>query len=595
MTMESKAPPKMIRGIPVSPGINRGSAYVITGDSHFAVPHRAIVESEIKTELDRFQAALGEAERELLNLQKDVEEKIGMQEAAIFDAQILVLKDPGFLKEVTFITIAKKVNIEAALVDVIEKFSKMFAEIDDVYMRERASDIRDVGRRVLSILIRHQRGETFVFPEGVIVVADELLPSTTAHMDLRKVRGIIMERGGKTSHASILARSLGIPAIIGTQEATHLIKDGTPLIVDGISGAVFINPKRSVLQEYVKLESDFRAYQKALKDLIVLPAETRDGTKIKLCANIGKLADAEAAFLFKADGIGLYRTEFTFFIRDEFPSEEEQYDIYRTVAERMHPRQVLIRTLDIGSDKMLPYFPLAQCKNPSLGERGIRLLLKYPDIFRVQLRAILRVSGQFPAAILLPMVSSVEEVIAAKKIIAEVKDQLREEGIRFNTSIPLGVMIEVPSAALTVKAILKEVDCLSIGTNDLIQYLLSADRASQQMTSYYEPLHPSVLKMIQYLVQAGAESGKDVTLCGEMAGDPALVALLLGLGVRHLSVAPGEILEVKKAIRAADITKAAELARQVLTADTVAEVHDYIFKQAPHFTASKIRGRKTRK
>lgn len=563
---------KMIKGIAVSRGIVRATAYVLPGDSRFSVPKRNIGESDIKKELDRFEATLKEAEAQVLALQKNVKEKIGRREAEIFNVQLLVLKDPSFLNEVSRGVISKRVNIEAALSEVLEKFSRMMTEINDPYLRERASDIRDIGRRVLAILMKQKLEEGFSLPEGLVVVADELLPSATAHLELQKVRGFVTEKGGKASHASILARSLGIPAVIGVKEATLKIKTGDSLIVDGMAGTVFVNPKRSVVAEYEKLEADFRSYRESLKNVIDLPARTQDGVQVKIYANIGKVAEAEAALLFTADGIGLYRTEFTFLIRDTFPTEEEQYGIYKTSVECLNPRPVFIRVLDLGGDKELPYFPLPKEKNPSLGQRGVQLLLRHPAILKTQLRAILRTSGDYPVGILLPMVSSLDEVLEVKKLLESIKKELLLEKHSFNRQIPLGVMIETPAAAVIAEKLAKASDFLSIGTNDLIQYILAADRTSQEMVSYYEPLHPSVLQMIKVSVDGAGRAGREISICGEMAGEAAYTELLLGLGLRNFSVAPGEILEVKQAIRSVDIQKAEGLAKRILELSTIQEI-----------------------
>ena len=563
----------MIKGLAVSPGINSGMAYVISSGSHLVIPRREIAEGEIRPELARFDAAIKEAERELLAVQKEVKQKIGKKEGEIFAAQILILKDSAFLNEVSLAVLNKKTNVEAALASVVEKYSRVFSEIEDVYFRERASDIRDVGRRILSLLTK-QGQETSAIPDGSIVVADELLPSTTAQMEIEKIWGIITERGGKTSHSSILARSLGIPAVIGVKDACLKIKTGDFLIVDALAGTVFVNPGKQVRDEYEKLESDFKAHRNALKELIDLPNCTQDGTRISLFANIGKIADAATALLFKAEGIGLYRTEFSFLIRDQFPTEEAQYQIYKALAERLNPALVRIRVLDLGGDKILPYFPRPQTKNPLLGERGMRLLLKHQDILATQLRAILRVSVSFPVSILLPMVTSVEEVIQSKKILENVKSSLKAEGVKFNPRIPLGVMIEVPSAVMIARRLAREVDFLSLGTNDLIQYLLAADRASDTMIPYYEPFHPAVLQAIKFVVGAAREEGKELSVCGEMGGDPAYTELLLGLGIRNFSVAPGEILEVKEAIRSIVVKRAQDLAERVLELGTVQEIQE---------------------
>jgi len=562
----------MIKGLAVSAGIARGTAVVVSDEAHLAVPRRAITEAEVEVELAKFAAALGVAEQTLAALQKEVLERIGKREADIFEAQKLMLRDPSFVSEVSSRCSSERINVEAALADVIERFVRMFEEIDDDYVRHRAGDVLDVGRRVLGILLKQTLPGPWIFPEGKILVASELLASTTARLDLKTIRAVVTERGGKTSHASILTRSLGIPAVIAAKDATKRIRTGDALIVDGLAGTVFVNPKGPVLKEYTKLEGEFRAYQNALKDFVDLPAITQDGVTVRLCANIGKLADAEAAFLCRAEGIGLYRTEFGFLIRDQCPTPDEQFQIYETVAARMHPREVVIRLLDVGGDKTLPYFPLAQEANPSLGLRGTRLLLKHQELLKSQLGAILRVSANHPVAVLFPAITSLEEVLESKKVFEQVKAALKLEGQPFNLNIRVGAMIEIPSAAMMAKQIAHEVDFLSIGTNDLIQYLLAADRASPEMTAYYEPLHPAVLQTLKWVIAAAHTEGKDVAICGEMAGNMAYTELLLGMGARSFSVTPGEILEIKRVVRSLSVHNAEPLAAKALGMGTVQEI-----------------------
>ena len=564
--------PVMLRGIPVSRGIARGKAYVVEDKGPLAIPRRHIDLSEVDAELARLEKMLHKAEAALSAVQEQVRRRIGSEEAGIFDAQILLLRDPAFIKRVADRCSNQRLNIEAALADVTDEVSLAFADIKDPYFRERAADVRDVSRRVLELLLKRQSAELFDLPAGAIVVATELFPSTTARMNLQAVSGIVTERGGRTSHASILTRSMGIPGVVAVKKATHTINSGDELIVDGITGSVFINPKSTVVREYDRLQADFAAYQSSLKEIIDLPAVTCDGVNIRLCANIGKLADAEAAYLFKADGIGLYRTEFNFLVRDRFPSEKEQFEIYKSVAERMHPRQVIIRVLDLGSDKALPYFPFPRETNPSLGAQGTRLLLKYPDILKTQLRAILRLSSMHDVGVLFPMISSIEEIAAAKKILEKVKQSLQRRRVPFNPDIPIGVMIEVPSAAILADRLAREVDFFSIGTNDLVQYLLTADRTSQEMADYYEPLHPAVLHTIKCVVDHARAANKVLSVCGEMAGNAGYTELLLGLGVRGLSIAPGEILEIKRLIRSMKMSEAEELAEHVLSLGTVTEI-----------------------
>ena len=411
-------------------------------------------------------------------------------------------------------------------------------------------------------------------PDGSVIVTSELLPSVTAQLDGQTIRGLIAEKGGQTAHATILARALGIPLLIHVSDASKIIRTDDQLIVDGLAGRVFVNPAPAILREYDRLEADLQAHRTALKGLIELPAMTLDGVQIKLCANIGKAADAVAAATLNADGVGLYRTEFVFLVQDHFPSEEEQYQMYRTTAEHLKPREVVIRVLDIGSDKLLPYFPLPLETNPSLGCRGTRLLLAHPEILLSQLRAILRLSATHPVSILFPMVGGVEDLFAAKAVIESAKASLAAERQPFNPRVPVGAMIETPSAAIMTGRLAQEVDFFSIGTNDLVQYVLTADRTSNEVASYYEPLHPAMLRVLASVASAAKAKRKSISICGEMAGNPAYTQLLLGLGFRSLSVSPSEILEIKNAIRSISMQQAEDFTRRILQLNTIQEIKD---------------------
>jgi phosphotransferase system enzyme I (PtsI) len=562
----------MIKGTPVSPGIAHGTAYVLACANRTAGPRRTIEAADVDRELARFDVALGHAEKELLALKATVTDKIGASEADIFAAQALLLSDPMFRKQVSALVRDKRVNVEAALAEVIEKFTRAFDEIADAYLRERAVDVRDVGRRVLAALIEERSPESLDIPGEAIVVAEELLPSVTARLEVGRARAFVTERGGKFSHTSILARSLGTPAVVGVADASTRIKTGDRLIVDGFSGVVFVDPGESIRREYGRLEGEINAHKQALRHLIDLPAVTRDGTEVTLLANVSKFADTEAALLYNAAGIGLYRTEFGYSIRGSFPSEDEQYEFLARAAERFHPRKVVFRLLDIGGDKDLSYFPLPAARNPSLAQRGIRLLLEQPEVLKRQLRAFLRISALHPISILMPVVGGLEEVRATRAAIREAERELTAEGKAFNPYTPLGAMIEVPSAALIARALAREVDFFSLGTNDLVQYVLAADRENEAIARYYQPLHPGVLRLIDLVVGAAAASGRPLTICGDMAGDPFYTRLLLGLGLRELSVAPGEMLEVKHRIRDTDLGAARELARAALELGAAAEI-----------------------
>jgi phosphotransferase system enzyme I (PtsI) len=563
---------QLMRGVGVSTGIAHGTAYVLACLERATAPRRAIAPDEVEAELQRFEGALDKAEHELTTLRQSVAEEIGAREAEIFTAQAMLVRDPSFRKLVTAAVADDHINAEGAVVDVIERFSRRFDKITDPYLRERAADIRDVGRRVLTALTTGQGPDGLDVPEESIVVAEDLLPSATARLELNRVRAFVTEHGGKFSHSSILARSLSTPAVAGISEAATIIKTGDRLIVDGIAGIVFVNPKPAVVLEYQRLEEEITGYRQGLHQLVDLPSVTADGTAIALLANVSKFADTEAALLYKAEGVGLYRTEFGFTVRPALPTEDEQYEFLARAAERLHPRRLTLRLLDIGGDKMLPYLPLPHARNPSLAQRGIRLLLEHPEILKRQLRAFLRVSAAHPVSILLPMVGGLEEVRATRAILTEVQDELAAAGIPFDRAVPLGAMIEIPSAALIVGALAKEVDFFSLGTNDLVQYLLAADREDETIAPYYQPLHPAMLRLLHTLVAAANDHGRSVTICGEMAGEPQYTELLIGLGLRAVSVAPGEMLAVKDAIRKVRVAEAQALAQEALALGSAAEI-----------------------
>ncbi len=561
-----------MRGTSVSPGVAQGAAYVIACADHCAVPRRQIEPTEVASELARLDAGLARAEEELLALQESVAARIGPAQADIFGAQALLVRDPTLRSQVTRIVEEERLNAEAALSRTIDKLTRVFDGIADAYLRERAVDVRDVGQRVLSALTGGLGAASLTIPEGAIVVAEELLPSTTAHLEFNRARGFVTERGGKFSHGSILARSLGVPAVTGVARAPARIRSGDRVVLDGFTGLVFVNPGPAVQREYERLESEMRAYREELQHLVDLPSVTLDGTRVPLLANVSKYSDTEAALLFNAEGIGLYRTEFAFSIRSAFPTEDEQHEFLKRAAERLHPRKVVFRLLDVGGDKDLPYFRLPISRNPSLGQRGVRLLLRYPEVLKAQLRAFLRVSAEHPVSVLLPVVSGLEEVRQTRQVLRQVQGELSREGRAFDAAIPLGAMIEVPSAALLARSLAREVDFFSLGTNDLVQYVLAADREDETEPPSYQPLHPGVLRLIRAVADDARSAGRELAICGEMAGEPLYTELLLGLGLRELSVAPGEMLEVKNAVRKVRLDDARGLAQQALELDSPAQI-----------------------
>lgn len=562
----------MILGVAASAGIALGPAHLVQDTAGILVPRRTVEDKDVDQEVRRFDNATREAEHTLVALQEDVRRRIGKSEAEIFAAQILLLRDPSLRNEVVGRCRSERINAEAAVMAAIEKFAGKFLQIQGAYFQEKASDVLDVGKRLLDLLLKRQQEDKLNPAEGTIVVATELLPSTAARMNLGTVRGLVLEKGSQTSHAAILTRSLGIPSVVQVTDALKRISTGDQILIDGLAGRIFVNPAKSILSEYERLQQEFEAHRNAIEEQVALPAITVDGISIRISANIGKSADAEAALRFKAEGIGLYRTEFLFLVQDRFPTEDEQYRFYKGVAERMTPQEVVIRVLDIGGDKILPYFPIIAEPNPALGCRGIRLLLRHPEILKTQLRAILRVSAEQAVSILLPMICSVDEIREARTILEAAKADLRKKGKAFNDAIRLGIMIETPAAAILAAQLAAEADFLSIGTNDLVQYVLATDRNSAEVSAYYQPLHPAVLRTIKSVLEIARRTGRNASVCGEMAGNPLYTEILLGLGVRDLSLTPGEIPAVKKVIRSISAGQAEMLASRTLELPTAEEI-----------------------
>ena len=562
----------MIFGEVAAPGAASGLAVVCACVAPIAVPRRMIGDEELGDEMRRFDAAVSEAVRELLTLQRRLERQIGDHAAGIFSAHSLILQDATLRSEIVEVCRREKVNVEVAVEKVIDRLTTLFEQVESPHFRARAADFRDIGNRLLNVLTGNGKETIPALPQGSILVTGEILPSLVTQLEHHAIQGLVLERGGQTAHAIILARSLGIPALIQVQDATKRIRTGDRLIVDGVAGRVFVNPPQPIIREYDKLKEDLNAHRQALEGIIKLPSMTPDGVKVKLLVNAGKVADALAVQALSADGIGLYRTEFIFMVQDRFPSEDEQYQMYRAAADHVKPREMVIRVLDLGSDKRLPYFPRPHEDNPSLGRRGIRLLLEHPKILRTQLRAILRLSATHPVCVLFPMIGDVEELLAARSALENTKAELAAEGLPCNHHVRVGAMIETPSAVILAKRLAQHVDFLSVGTNDLVQYLLTTDRTSSEMATYYEPLHPAVLQALSSLATIARHEGKDISICGEMAGNPAYTALLLGLGFRSLSLSSGELLEVKNVIRSTRIDRAESLAAKILALSTVHEI-----------------------
>jgi len=569
----------LLKGTGVSPGVVQGSAFVLACGYASAMPHRSLAASEVPAERARFESAVARAAEELVALEDEVRKNLGASQAQIFEVHRLILHDGGLRVRVLRALEEKRINAESAVSEVFNEYIENLERVSAGNLSSRTADLDDVRRRLLSALAEQGDGECLNIPEGAIVVSDELLPSVTVRLELDEVRGFVTERGNRFSHSSILARSLGTPAVVSVAGAATKIRTGDRLIVDGIAGVVFINPDGAVEREYDRLAADLRSSKERLRQLVDLPSVTLDGTRLPLLANVNKFSDTEAALLYNADGIGLYRTEFAFSIRTAWPTEVDQFEFLQKAAERMHPRKITLRLVDLGGDKVVPYLRLPPSRNPSLAERGIRLLFRHLDVLKTQMRAFLRVSARHPVSMLLPVVVGVEDVQSAREVLRQAQSELSAEGKPFNPKIPLGAMIEVPSAALLAQALAREVDFLSLGTNDLVQYVLGADREDENSAPNYQPLHPAVLRLIESVVQAAKATGRQLSICGEMAGEPLHTALLLGLGLRELSVAPGQMLQVKDAIRKTRLDDARRLALKALELDSASAVEDLLKRE----------------
>ena len=566
----------MMLGEVASSGLARGRALLCDCAKQTVVPRRNIREAETETEITRLAEAVDAVEQKLREVQAGVRRALGNTEAEIFEAEILLLRDIELHRAVRDLCVSKLINVEAALEESIRRLAAVFDQLDDPYLRERAADLREVGKRLIDHLARQLRSDIPSDPGGCVLVTSELFSAAVAQMEGRGVRGLIVEQGGLTAHATILARALGIPMLVKVPQATERISPGDLVIVDALAGRAFINPKPDILRAYDQLEADLQVHENVLKDSVDLSAITRDGIKIKLSANIGQTADAVAAARVKADGAGLYRTEFVFLTQDHFPSEAEQYRFYRATADHLQPGETVIRVLDLGSDKPLSYFPLPRETNPALGCRGLQLLLTHPEILRTQLRAILRLSATHSVSLLLPMIRGRDELRAVKAVIESVKQELAASRVPFDSNLRLGAMVETPSAAILIAQLADEVDFFSVGTNDLVQYLLAADRISSEMESAYESLHPAVVQTLASLAATATAKGKPISLCGEIASDPLYAALLLGLGFRSFSVSPGRLLEIKHAMRSIDLTAAETLAAKVLALRSTSEMRGLV-------------------
>ena len=561
-------------GIIASPGIAIAKAFVYD-KVEVEVTEKKVDDPE--AEVARLQAALENSKEQILKIKEKAARDLGEEEAEIFEAHAMVLDDPEFVDSITAEINTNGVNAEFAVKTVTDRFFEMFDMMDDPYFSARAADIRDVGTRVLNNVMGVENVDISCLDEDTIIVADDLAPSDTAQMDKARVKGFATNIGSRTSHTAIMARSLEIPAVLGLGDITAAVKNGDTVVVDGLKGQAVINPTDDELAAYKKQQEDYQAYIKELAELKELEAVTTDGHKVELVGNIGSPNDTDGVHKNGGRGVGLYRTEFLYMNSDTMPDEEKQYEAYKAVIESFDGDPVIIRTLDIGGDKKLPYLPLEEEMNPFLGFRAIRLCFRVVDMFKTQLRAILRASAFGNALIMFPMISGVSEVRQAKGILAECMRELDEKGQAYDKNIRVGVMIEIPSAAVTSDIIAREVDFFSIGTNDLCQYTLAVDRMNQEVSYLYNPLHPAILRLVKTVIDAShAREGLFTGMCGEMAGDPMATLILLGLGMDEFSMSASSIPQVKKIIRSVSYEDAKAIAEKALNLETGEEVKEMV-------------------
>ena len=561
-------------GIIASPGIAIAKAFVYD-KVEVEVTEKKVDDPE--AEVARLQAALENSKEQILKIKEKAARDLGEEEAEIFEAHAMVLDDPEFVDSITAEINTNGVNAEFAVKTVTDRFFEMFDMMDDPYFSARAADIRDVGTRVLNNVMGVENVDISCLDEDTIIVADDLAPSDTAQMDKARVKGFATNIGSRTSHTAIMARSLEIPAVLGLGDITAAVKNGDTVVVDGLKGQAVINPTDDELAAYKKQQEDYQAYIKELAELKELEAVTTDGHKVELVGNIGSPNDTDGVHKNGGRGVGLYRTELLYMNSDTMPDEEKQYEAYKAVIESFDGDPVIIRTLDIGGDKKLPYLPLEEEMNPFLGFRAIRLCFREVDMFKTQLRAILRASAFGNALIMFPMISGVSEVRQAKGILAECMRELDEKGQAYDKNIRVGVMIEIPSAAVTSDIIAREVDFFSIGTNDLCQYTLAVDRMNQEVSYLYNPLHPAILRLVKTVIDAShAREGLFTGMCGEMAGDPMATLILLGLGMDEFSMSASSIPQVKKIIRSVSYEDAKAIAEKALNLETGEEVKEMV-------------------
>lgn len=565
---------KLIKGIAASDGVAIAKAYLLVEPDLTFDKNEKV--TDVEGEVAKFNNAIEASKVELTKIRNNAEVQLGADKAAIFDAHLLVLDDPELIQPIQDKIKNENANAASALTDVTTQFVTIFESMDNEYMKERAADIRDVSKRVLSHILGVELPNPSMIDESVVIVGNDLTPSDTAQLNKEFVQGFATNIGGRTSHSAIMSRSLEIPAIVGTKSITQEVKQGDMIIVDGLNGDVIVNPTEDELIAYQDKRERYFADKKELQKLRDADTVTVDGVHAELAANIGTPNDLPGVIENGAQGIGLYRTEFLYMGRDQMPTEEEQFEAYKEVLEAMDGKRVVVRTLDIGGDKELSYLNLPEEMNPFLGYRAIRLCLAQQDIFRPQLRALLRASVYGKLNIMFPMVATINEFREAKAILLEEKENLKNEGHDISDDIELGIMVEIPATAALADVFAKEVDFFSIGTNDLIQYTLAADRMSERVSYLYQPYNPSILRLVKQVIEASHKEGKWTGMCGEMAGDETAIPLLLGLGLDEFSMSATSILKARRQINGLSKNEMTELANRAVDCATQEEVIELV-------------------
>ena len=566
----------MYKGTGASPGIALGKALVIE-HSELVIEKKTI--ENIDEEIQKLESAVKVSKEELTKVKEKALAELGEHEAEIFEAHLLVLEDPELIGSAISKIRDEKVNADYALNEIKEMFVAMFESMDNEYMRERAADIKDVTNRVLRHILGIKVVDLAGLDEEVVLIAHDLTPSDTATMNKNMVLGFLTDIGGRTSHTAIMARTLEIAAVVGLNDITKKVKDGDYIVFNGDTGEVIVNPDEETKAKYASLKEEFEEYRKSLELLKGQASITTDGRHVELAGNIGSPNDVEGLIKNDAEGVGLYRTEFLYMDKeDSFPTEEEQYEAYKAVLEGMNNKPIVIRTLDIGGDKELPYFEMDAEMNPFLGYRAIRLCLDRKDIFKTQLRALYRASVHGKLRIMFPMISSLEELLDAKEVIKEVLKELDAENIAYSNDVEVGMMIEIPSAAVISDVLAKHVDFFSIGTNDLIQYTCAVDRMNQKISHLYNQFNPAVLRLIKMVIDNAHKEGKWVGMCGESAGDQRMIPILLGFGLDEFSMSPISILPARKLITSLSYADMQKFADEVLAMGTAKEIKEYVDK-----------------